>query len=634
MSTSFNPIQGQTNQVQMNQPLTLREGQVFHGTIKQLYPDQMAEVQVGGNKFVAKLETPLKAGDAHFFQVTSTGAQTELKVVTGPMGQSTPMNQQIQQLLQTMNLPKSAEMQQVMGHFLKEQLPITREQLISAEAWMKNLPEGVSKQAALGAMQKMVELKMPFTQSVFHALTLGGKTDGMSTSIQQFMQQLATTSAVNDQMKTNLMQTLQTIAKPLEGEVGGTIVAKATQTLLNPNESQANKLQMLNLLKDAGVLPKTATLSNWQQVQQASQPLQNQPQQPITNQMLAGQVVSQIAATKPEQTPQMVQQVQNWVSTTALLTDNQKVELTQLIQRFTQLPQTPQTIELFAKQFQEQLTKAFSNQQQTTMFSQDVNGHTSKDQLLSLLRPETQPQMLDAMLRNVVKVGQETNQPFVQTQVTQADAAVQSQVDSKAMEQAMKNVLRGLGVSYEAALANKAGDIQALAQSLKPQLLALIQDAQVPPALRDSAEMLMARLNGMQLLSGENGHQHQLVMQVPLDFLGKRMDATLQWNGRMRDNGKIDPDFARVLFYLNMESMQETVIDMQVQNRIVTINVFNDMPGITMLAEPLKQGLKAGLSDKEYHLSGVFVKPFEREVKPPPPKKQDNIPTGGVDYRI
>ena len=73
---------------------------------------------------------------------------------------------------------------------------------------------------------------------------------------------------------------------------------------------------------------------------------------------------------------------------------------------------------------------------------------------------------------------------------------------------------------------------------------------------------------------------------------------------------------------------------MQVQNRIVTINVFNDMPGITMLAEPLKQGLKAGLSDKEYHLSGVFVKPFEREVKPPPPKKQDNIPTGGVDYRI
>jgi len=628
MSTSFNPIQGQTNQVQMNQSFALREGQVFHGTIKQLYPDQLAEVQVGGNKFVAKLETPLKAGDAHFFQVTSTGAQTELKVVTGPMGQSTPMNQQIQQLLQTMNLPKSTEMQQVMGHFLKEQLPISREQLLSAEAWMKNLPEGVTKQVALGAMQKMVELKMPFTQNVFHALTVGAKTDGMNASIQQFMQQLANTSTVNDQLKNSLMQTLQTIAKPLEGEVGGAMLAKATQILLNSNESQANKALMLNLLKDAFVLPRTATLANWQQVQQANLT------QPITNQMLAGQVVSQIAATKPEQATQMVQQVQNWVQNAALLSDNQKVELTQLIQRFTQLPKTAQTVQLFAQQFQEQLIKAFSNQQQKAMFTQDANGHASKDQLLSLLRPDAQPQMLDAMLRGVVKGAQETNQPFIQSQLTQVDAVVQSQVDSKAMEQAIKNVLRGLGVSYEAALANKAGDIQALAQSLKPQLLALMQDAQVPPALRDSAEMLMARLNGMQLLSGENGHQHQLVMQVPLDFFGKRMDATLQWNGRMREDGKIDPDFARVLFYLHMESMHETVVDMQVQNKIVTINVFNDSPGIELLAEPLKQGLKAGLTDKEYHLSGVFVKPFEKEVKTAAPPKKEDVPTSGVDYRI
>ncbi len=88
----------------------------------------------------------------------------------------------------------------------------------------------------------------------------------------------------------------------------------------------------------------------------------------------------------------------------------------------------------------------------------------------------------------------------------------------------------------------------------------------------------MARMNGMQLLSGENGHQHQLIMQVPLDFFGKQMDATLQWNGRMKEDGKIDANFARVLFYLNMESLKETVIDMQVQNRIVTINVFNDNP--------------------------------------------------------
>ncbi len=140
----------------------------------------------------------------------------------------------------------------------------------------------------------------------------------------------------------------------------------------------------------------------------------------------------------------------------------------------------------------------------------------------------------------------------------------------------------------------------------------------------------------MQLLSGENGHQHQLIMQVPLDFFGKRMDATLQWNGRMGKDGKIDANFARVLFYLNMESLQETVIDMQVQNRIVTITIFNEDPQLNLLAEPLKQSLKSGLFDKEYHLSGIFIKNFaQTTVENVAKKSQNEIEnTNSVDIRV
>lgn len=67
-STAFNPIQVNAQQISANQPLSLRQDQVFHGTIKQLYPDQMAEVQVGNQKLMVKLEVPLKVGDAHFFK--------------------------------------------------------------------------------------------------------------------------------------------------------------------------------------------------------------------------------------------------------------------------------------------------------------------------------------------------------------------------------------------------------------------------------------------------------------------------------------------------------------------------------------------------------------------------------------
>ena len=627
---SFNSIQGQQQIQASNQPFTLREGQVFHGTIKQLYPDQMAEVQVGNNKFVAKLEVPLKAGDAHFFQVTNTSGQAEIKVVTGPMAQATPQ-QQLQQLMQSMNLPKSAEMQQVLGHFVKNEIPISREQLMSAETWMKNLPEGVAKQEALIALGRMVELKMPFNQMVFHSLLMGGKTDGMSTNLQQFIEQLST-SNVQDSVKNSLMNQLQNITKPLNAEVGGNMLAKAMETLQNPNTANTMKEQMLSLLKNANILSKNATVQNWQTAigsTQVQASLNNSSQ----GTMLAGSFIAQVASTKLEQVPQMIQQVSQFIQNDRLLTNEQKGQLQQLVARFSQLPMTQQTIALFAKQLGQQLTSAYSQNQQSQPFNVNEQGVSTKEQLLSLIKPEANVTQLDTLLRGLVKESQASLQPQIQAQLTQSEAQVQSAVDSKAMEQAMKTVLKGLGLNYEAQLANKGADIQQLAQSLKPQLMALIQDAQTPSALRDSTEVLLARMNGMSLLSGENGHQHQLVMQVPLEFFGKKMDATLQWNGRMKDDGKIDSDYARVLFYLTMESMQETVIDMQVQNRIVTLTVFNDDAKIAALATPLKEALRIGLAQKEYQLSGVFIKQFNEPKTQVNETVEDNdVP--GVDIRV
>ncbi|AWE06658.1 hypothetical protein DCE79_04295 [Lysinibacillus sp. 2017] len=639
---SFNPIQASNvQQTVQNQPLALKQDQVFHGTIKQLYPDQMAEVQVGGQKLMAKLEVPLKVGDAHFFQVTSTNPQTELKVVTGPMSQSMTPTQQMNQLLETMNLPKSSDMQQVLSHFIKAQIPISKEQLMTAETWMKNLPEGVSKNDALQALQRMVEYKMPFTNTVFQALTQGAKTDGMSTNLANLAQLLATHTGGNESIKANLLQQIQQLAKPLNNETGGVLLARAAQDLLNASAPVSSKLQALTVLKEAGVLPQNANLQNWQsvnqqptQVQQTMQAPAGMPQNALPSQ--AGQMIQQLMQTPPEQSKQMMEQVRSWVNNENLLSTAQKEQIQQLVNRFAQIPPSKQAVEVFVKQLHEQLTKAFSDNASTRLFTQNEQGISAKDQLVSLLKPDSSPQMMDQLLRNLVKVSADSSQPQVQSTLTQAEAQVQSAADSRAMEQAMKTVLKGLGVSYEATLASKAGDVQAVAQQMKPQLLTLIQDAQTPPALRDAAETVMARINGMQLLSSENGHQHQLVMQVPLEFFGKKMDATLQWNGRMKDDGKIDANFARILFYLNMETLQQTVVDMQVQNRVITINIFNDLPNLDSLATSLKGSLKAGLADKEYVLSGVFIKPFEeREGKNV--TKNSNQPDeqhSGVDIRV
>lgn len=627
-ATSFNPIQMQQNAMtSTNQPLALKQGQVFHGTIKQLYPDQMAEIQVGNQKFIAKLEVPLKAGDAHFFQVTGTNPKNELKIVTGPMAQASTPSQQINQLLESMNLPKSAEMQQLLGHFMKAQLPISKEQMLQAEMWLKALPEGISKVDALQTIQKMIELKMPMINDVFQALMSGQKTSGMTAIMDNFAQLLAKDTTLSESLRQNLMQQVQAIAKPFEVETGSAVLARLLQSLTNSSATMNEKMQALSMLKESGILPQQATLQNWSKMNEAKafQPIQQ-----------AGQVIQTILATKPENARQLVEQLKSWTESQNLLTNEQKQQINQLVDRFNQLPVSKQTLDVFAKQMQDQLLKAFTQNTADRLFTQDAHTLSMKDHLLSLFKQEANsPSQTEALMRNLVKNSIDSSQPFIQQVVTQAEALVQNSMDSKAMEHALKTVLKNLGISYEATLGSKSADLHMIAHQLKPQLHTLLQETNIPPQMKEAAEMLMTRMNGMQLSSGENGHQHQLIMQVPLEFFGKKMDATLQWNGRMKDNGKIDANYARVLFYLQMASMQETVIDMQVQNRVVTVTVFNENSEIQSLAEPLKAALKIGLAEKNYQLSGVFIKQFDKgQTEKVGPVVEQREEQGGVDIRV
>lgn len=627
-ATSFNPIQMQQNAMtSTNQPLALKQGQVFHGTIKQLYPDQMAEIQVGNQKFIAKLEVPLKAGDAHFFQVTGTNPQTELKIVTGPMARASTPSQQINQLLESMNLPKSAEMQQLLGHFMKAQLPISKEQMLQAEMWLKALPEGISKVDALQTIQKMIELKMPMINDVFQALMSGQKTSGMTAIMDNFAQLLAKDTTLSESLRQNLMQQVQAIAKPFEVETGSAVLARLLQSLTNSSATMNEKMQALSMLKESGILPQQATLQNWSKMNEAKafQPIQQ-----------AGQVIQTILATKPENARQLVEQLKSWTESQNLLTNEQKQQINQLVDRFNQLPVSKQTLDVFAKQMQDQLLKAFTQNTADRLFTQDAHTLSMKDHLLSLFKQEANsPSQTEALMRNLVKNSIDSSQPFIQQVVTQAEALVQNSMDSKAMEHALKTVLKNLGISYEATLGSKSADLHMIAHQLKPQLHTLLQETNIPPQMKEAAEMLMTRMNGMQLSSGENGHQHQLIMQVPLEFFGKKMDATLQWNGRMKDNGKIDANYARVLFYLQMASMQETVIDMQVQNRVVTVTVFNENSEIQSLAEPLKAALKIGLAEKNYQLSGVFIKQFDKgQTEKVGPVVEQREEQSGVDIRV
>lgn len=615
------------------QSLSLKQGQVFHGSIKKLYPDQTAEVQVGNQKMIAKLEVPLKAGDAHYFQVTGVKPDLQLKVVTGPLQSSSSAPGHIQQLMDSLQLPKTTIMQTLVQHMVKDQIPLSKEQLLQAEQWIKNLPPQVKISEALFAIQRMSDLKLPFTNEVFRSLISGQDKSGLHAILDTFKLALHADSSIPQTQLSTLQQVLNQVSQPLAKELGGTIIGKMMENMLSPTVPVSEKASLLSILKEVGLVTKQAIVSEF-----LSSPKLANEMSRSESQGTIGQQIKQLQQPAQTDVSQKLQTLQTSIQQNTLLTPDVKNHIQQIIQRMESVSPKSQEWPVLFKMLSNEIMKAFATISQTIPFQTDQLNLTPKEHVLSILTSLTGTKADAKTMEQVTKLSSESTQLPVQKVINQAELAVQSGMNSKAIDQAIKQVLNDLGLSYEAKFGQTNTNLSQLSETLKPQLIALIQDATISSPVREAAEAIVSRMNGLQILSGENGPQHQLLMQIPLDFLGKRMDATLQWNGRMKENGKIDSNYARIMFYLDLASLKETVIDMQVQNRVITVNIFNESDALQPYAEQFKEALKIGLGSLDYQLSGVFMKRFIKEEQTTISKKsigtKPHSNPQGVDIRI
>lgn len=180
--------------------------------------------------------------------------------------------------------------------------------------------------------------------------------------------------------------------------------------------------------------------------------------------------------------------------------------------------------------------------------------------------------------------------------------------DGAEVKHLIKRMISTLGLDYETGLGARvkpgaAGNVEY--DSLKPLLLKAL--GELGSNARD-IEPLLNRITGLQLISQEtNGPLQQIIMQIPLNFGDKLSDVTLQWSGRKKKNGQIDPSFCRILFYIDLQNIEQTVIDMNVQNRIINITIINNKDGIDSILSSQELELKDKLSSIDYVLSTVKV---------------------------
>lgn len=606
----------QANTVE-RQPLAMREGQVFHGKISQLFPNQTAQIQIGQQEMVAKLEVPMKAGDSHYFQVVKTEPELQLRVISEPL--SSDPKQSLQQLMQNLKLPQSKEMQQIVRQMLDQKVPLTREQLVQAEQILKALPQGKADQV-VRAIAQLSQLQLPITESNVRSFLAVMNREPLQAPLQQAMTLIMQDAKIPEAIKQQLAEVFNRISTPIQQGAQSVVHQEALQQLMMKQETPMTRILMNDVVARIVQTPTGEQLT--QLAAKGTETQINQVQQ-LTKALQ--QILASPPATRPAQLAQVAQQLPQ-------LTTLQPATIEQLsaqLQRAIALqPSTQTNISQSAQAAPQQIV-----QQMIQILTQEAHAlKQAAPMTISTEQLATAERIPPQVMERLVQLMQE---PSAQAR---AEANIMQQLDGEAMKQVLKQTIQQLGLNYESQIPKATTEhLAQLTQQLKPQLVQLLQSEALTLQTKEAVEQLVARMNAPIIqTSQEQSLPQQIIMNVPLDFLGKKIDATLQWSGKMTDDGKIDENYARILFYLKLETLKETIVDMQVQNRIVTLTIFNETPHLQQLATQFEERLKEGLEEHRYKLSGLFFKTIE-ERHAPKPKKQPfaQLPKrSGVDIRI
>ncbi|WP_148091911.1 flagellar hook-length control protein FliK, partial [Paenibacillus sp. 598K] len=156
-----------------------------------------------------------------------------------------------------------------------------------------------------------------------------------------------------------------------------------------------------------------------------------------------------------------------------------------------------------------------------------------------------------------------------------------------------------------AAHAAEAGRPAAAQETLKGALLQLAARDDAPPALREAAQQLLQQVTGQQLLlSAERGGamMSHLSIFIPLHAQDGNQTASVHIQTRRGRKGEIDASNCRLLFDLQMKQLGDTLVDVQVVDKIVSLTIWNDHPAIARLLETSRGQLAEAMTRSGYQL--------------------------------
>ncbi len=673
----------------------LHPGQVVKATVLQTFSNQEALLNIDGAKVRARLEIPLKTGQTAMMQVQQD--PNNIQILLKPLSVTNEVSDEaVQDLLKNLQLKDSVANRMLAQQLLSSPVPLNKEaiqqirQVLAAQP--ANIPSEEWNQAIVVAHNKGV----PMTEEAVRALhrvmfgqPLHASMEDLSRQLTELLNQKQTSpqAQVKLEQLSQLLMQMKTLSDQITGQNSAQPnVAKKSEATRSPigfygpmntqntppQASQGNvqnnkqtasinsrQTEMANLAygnPERNVTP-APTFANDGNSTGASSRNPQMAQAPQTAQ------TGQIGQTN--QVPQTAQNLQN-AQTSQPAQSAQSAQLGQPAQpgqpgqlgQTTQAPQAPQTpqmsqaapISQSAQSAQTAQTAQIPLNQQTSASNQAAtinapitnnwapqtpNNYVSSG-AYSLQNKNGEPQIVQQLLRHM---GIQTEHGLAQS-VKQTETELAVQQTRQSMQQ--------LAANMPPQPANAPGSALNPLDSFKGALMQLLSMNDMPPAMKGTVESLVQHITGQQLLMTPDkfGSFSYVTMTVPLfDQQSEGQTAEVFIQSRKGKKGQLDPKNCRLLFDLNMNAIGQTLVDVQVVDRIVNVYVMNDNPGVQSMFEISREEIATSMEGLGYQFLSLKVSDYPQSLGDLEPQKESEagahkLPTQngqnyrGVDYRV
>jgi hypothetical protein len=603
-------IHGINNKQPLDQrPFSIQSGKVLFISVHKLLGEGNAVVSANGQRFIAKIEAPMEAGERYWVEVKQSESNVSLHLIPN-RGQTGVENGKhaAANLLQHFSISTNGkEMNEFVMELMKKNIPIHKELLVFGE---KHLKEKDSSES-VKTMVEMAKRNMPLSDRVFLSMKSGTSTGGILSKLNELASKLSGTG--RDMATINLLTGIQ---KPLNRLASERLVITALSRLVDTSQTFSNRLGHFDLLKSLGVFPKEIPMNQWRKglkttvVEELKQSSHGQWERKID--LLRTQL-----ANHPGPAPVKLRN-----------------DLNQLLSTTTGMG--PEIHRLSGTHIGKWMDIILSSETVLNGESDEPSFVAAKE-LMGVVGEGKWRSIEMNYMRLMHSYGRgapaSNMEQLFQKLHLQIEQELTQTIRGEELARVLKKVIGTFGINLEAQLQKNGQELQNH-PTIKQHLIGLSQNHPLSD-IRMLADDLVLKMNHQVLQSQESSPFLTIVQQFPFSLFGQSTDITLQWTGKEKEKGVIDGDYCRVLFYLELDIMKETLIDMQVQNRVVSLTVWNDHPNAERMSRSFIPGLKEGLEKLDYQLSMVKVKAPDKQVELSDKIMAERFKTfSGVDLKI